>query len=181
MLKSLFQEFKPSILFLGKFLGIYLVANLLYGLYVQSYGPGPDPITDVVTQNSAWVLRTLGTEATAVALEHKPYVLIEFDGREIVSVFEGCNGINVVIIFVAFIVAFSRPSKKWLWFIPLGLVVIHGFNLGRIGLLFYVTQHFPGYLYFTHKYLFTAIIYVAVIILWYFWVTRFHESDKKAD
>ena len=35
------KEFKPTILFLVKFIGIYIVANLLYGIYVTAYATGP--------------------------------------------------------------------------------------------------------------------------------------------
>ena len=40
-----FREFKPTIFFLGKFLGLYIAGNLVYGLFVTAYDPLPDPAT----------------------------------------------------------------------------------------------------------------------------------------
>jgi hypothetical protein len=38
----------------------------------------------------------------------------------------------------------------------------------------------PRYLYFTHKYFFTAILYVVVFVLWIWWVRRY-ATDKPAE
>jgi exosortase family protein XrtF len=95
-------------------------------------------------------------------------------------VYEGCNGLNVMIIFVAFLVAFGPIGRTLAWFIPLGLFIIHLVNLARIGLLFWVSLYMPKYMYFTHKYFFTAILYVVVFVLWIWWVRRY-ASDKPSE
>src|SRR5690606_20854765 len=99
----------------------------------------------------------------------------------ILAVYEGCNGINVMIIFVAFLLAFGPMVKAMLWFLPLGLFMIHMMNLVRITLLFWVSIYVESLMYFTHKYFFTATLYVVVFILWVWWVKRFalrNETTK---
>lgn len=172
------KEFKPTIFFLAKFVGLYIVLNLLYGFYITAYHPQPDPITRLASENSAFVLRLFGTDVTALDSPSKPTTSLVCDGKSIVSVYEGCNGINVIIVFLAFIIAFGPFNKKMVWFIPLGFLCIHLINLGRISLLFWVSVKLPHYMYFTHKYLFTAIIYVAVLMLWIWWV-RISSVVKK--
>jgi exosortase family protein XrtF len=164
------KEFKPTIFFLAKFVGLYIVLNLLYGFYITAYHPQPDPITQLASENSASVLRLFGTDVTTHDSPSKPTTSLVCDGKNIVSVYEGCNGINVIIVFFAFVIAFGPFTKKMLWFVPLGFLCIHLINLGRITLLFWVSTKMPHYMYFTHKYLFTAVIYVAVLILWIWWV-----------
>jgi exosortase family protein XrtF len=171
------KEFKPTIFFLAKFVGLYVVLNLLYGFYITSYHPSPDPVTKLASSNSAFVLRVLGTDVAIVDSARKPTTSLVCDGKSIVSVYEGCNGVNVVIVFLAFIIAFGPFTKRMMWFIPLGILGIHLINLGRITLLFWVSSSMPKYMYFTHKYLFTAIIYVAVLILWVWWV-RISSAEK---
>jgi exosortase family protein XrtF len=165
-----FKEFKPTVYFLGKFVGLYIVLNLFYGWYITSYHPAPDPITQIVSGQSAGIVTIFGTEVTIRDSSTKPTTTLYCDGKRIISVYEGCNGINVMIVFIAFVIAFGPFGKKMLWFIPLGFVLIHLINLGRITLLFWVARNIPDYMYFTHKYFFTAIIYVAVLILWVWWV-----------
>jgi exosortase/archaeosortase family protein len=59
------------------------------------------------------------------------------------------------------------------WFVPTGLLIIHVVNLARIGLLFFVAEYQPDFMYFTHKYFFTAILYIIIFLLWMIWVKRF--------
>lgn len=175
---SLLKEFGPSIWFLARFLGIYLVGNLLYGLYINSYVPDPDPVTIFVSEQTSTVLSWFGEENGTLVQGHKTGVLIYNEEQRVLSVYEGCNGLNVFIIFAGFLLAYGRPKKALIWFIPLGLLLIHVFNLARIGLLYNVTLYYPDYTYFTHKYLFTAIIYGAVFLIWMWWVVKIYPSRK---
>ena len=170
-------EFKPTIFFLVKFIGLYLVANLLYGYYITSFEPKPDPVTRVVAEQTAFVLRIYGEEVVIFDSPRKPTTSLVNEGRGIIAVFEGCNGLNTIIIFMAFLFAFGPMSRNVLWFMPLGIVIIHLVNLLRVGMLFFVSKYMHEYLYFTHKYLFTAILYFVIFALWIIWVKYY--SNKK--
>jgi exosortase family protein XrtF len=176
---NLLHEFKPALRFLAIFLGIYLAGNILYGLYIESHAPKADPVTWVVTSQSSACINVLGGETV---YQHHPLKasisLMEGDDT-IIGVFEGCNGINVMIIFVAFILAFGGPKRSMLWFIPAGLLVIHVVNLLRIGLLYLTAQHYEQYFYYVHKYFFTAILYFVIFILWAIWVLKFNSNAKQ--
>jgi exosortase family protein XrtF len=167
--KFSWKEFKPTILFVVKFLGIYLIGNLLYGLFITSFHPAPDPVTDWVTHQTASILNLIDPPVFSYAKTDKPMVIIKHL-KPIVGVFEGCNGLNVVIVFLAFLLAFGPLNNKLIWFIPLGILIIHLSNLFRIGLLFFVSRDYPHQLYFFHKYLLTAFIYGVVFVLWFVWL-----------
>lgn len=175
----LIQEFKPTLLFLGKFVALYFIGNLLYGLYVTSYEPHPDPVTNLVTRQTSWTLNSLNWENEIEDNLTRPSTFIIYGGHRILSVYEGCNGLNVMIIFAAFIVAFGPITKTILWFIPMGLVIIHLFNLIRILLLFFVSLEFPDFLYIVHKYIFTGIIFFIVFLLWIGWVKFYALKARK--
>jgi exosortase family protein XrtF len=167
------KEFMPTILFLAKFVGIYLVGNFLYGLYVTAYQPSPDPATRWVTDQTAVVLTACGWPSTTEDSSRKATTNLIHDGKKILAVYEGCSGINVMIIFVAFLIAFGPLTKQLFWFIPLGLLIIHFMNLARIALLFWVSIYQKDYMYFMHKYFFTVILYVVIFALWIWWVRKF--------
>lgn len=167
------KEFKPTILFLVKFVAIYLIGNFLYGLYVTAYNPHPDIATHWVSDHTARVLTICGYPTEIQDLPNHPTTTLNYNGQSILAVYEGCNGINVMIVFVAFVVAFGPMIKAMLWFLPLGILIIHLMNLARITLLFWVSIYMESMMYFTHKYFFTAILYVVVFILWVWWVRRF--------
>jgi exosortase family protein XrtF len=170
------REFLPTIIFLAKFLGIYLVASLLYGAYVTSYEPGPDPATRTVARQTSIALGVCGWNTSVHDNANKPTTEVALDHRGILSIYEGCNGINVMIIFLAFLLAFG-PINRWLWwYVPVGLFILHVSNLLRITILFWVSLNEPNFMYFLHKYFFTAALYVVTFILWVIWVRMYMRT-----
>lgn len=170
-LNKMINEFKPALRFLGTFVGLYLVMNLLYGVWITTYDTA-DPATVLVTRQSSMLLNWLGEETHTQPKVNKPTISILKDSHIVINVFEGCNGINVAIVFVAFIMAFGGNQKKMLWFIPLGLAVIHVANLLRVSGLFLMAEYFRNYFYYVHKYAFTASIYLIVFFLWWWWIEK---------
>lgn len=165
-----FQEFKPSIFFLLKFVGLYILLSVIYGLYIESVEPLPDWATISVTKQAANLVSLLGWTSDTSNHPTMPTTTIYHAGKAIVSVYEGCNGINVGIIFICFMIAFGSYNRKLIWFSLGGLIFIHLINLLRIVGLFWVVIYLPNAVYFTHKYLFTAIIYAAVFLVWLVWI-----------
>ena len=178
------KEFKPALLFLGKFLGIYILGNIVYGLYINSYYPQSDPITYSISNQVGAIISATGTAVQASPNQEEATIsLIEkLTNDTIINVFEGCNGINVMIVFVAFLIAYQGTVKLTIIFSLVGLLVIHIFNLARIILLFQQARDHSPYFYYIHKYLFTAILYFVVAVLWWFWVTKFNgiKNDHPA-
>ncbi|MCB0494203.1 MAG: exosortase family protein XrtF [Cyclobacteriaceae bacterium] len=176
-----FSDFKPALRFLLIFLSVYFVLNLLYGIWIEALGTRPDVVTHWVSSQSAAIVRTLGWEAQAVPNPDGPTIRMVSGDRVILNVFEGCNGLNVIIVFLAFVLAFGGSFKKMLWFIPLGVLVIHSFNLFRILLLYFLASNNSTYFYYFHKYFFTAVIYLAVFFLWWLWIILNHGKRESAD
>lgn len=175
---SFWNDFKPSILFLGKFVGLYVILNIGYAFYLDYYNRQADPVTVMVTEQAAGLLSIYQEGISTGPKEDLKSVYIFKEGHAILSVYEGCNGLNVMIIFLVFIFAYSGLKRAMIWFIPTGFLLIHLFNLLRIDLLYHVTISLPKLLYFSHKYLFTAFIYIAVFVLWALWVMKIKTKQK---
>jgi exosortase family protein XrtF len=167
-----FSEFKPTVIFLVKFAAIYLVGNLVYGLFITSYEPNPDPVTHMVTVHTAMVVRAFDVNTVVRDADNLPNTLILHNDKPVLSVYEGCNGVNTFIIFLAFVVAIGPWQRSLLWFSIGGLAIIHIANIARVATLFYVATNQPQYMYFMHKYLFTAMLYAVIFVLWLVWIRR---------
>ena len=154
------------------------MASLLYGIWIESYSPKADPATHLVAVQTIWALDLIYDEMDYDYFEDQPKIWMGYGNRTVINAYEGCNGINVFIIFIAFIVAYKGSLKESVLFIGLGLILLHISNITRISLLFYVADSFPQYMYFTHKYLFTASIYGLVFILWFVWIKRVNNKVK---
>lgn len=175
---SLFKEFKPALYFLGKFLALYFAGNILYGLYVESYGDKPDGMTWWTSSQTSSLLKRMGYEADLGDVPGTRKVALIESGDVVLFVFEGCNGINVMIVFAAFLFAFGGRWKALTLFLAGGLVIIHLCNLLRIVLLYYLAESRATEFYYYHKYVFTATLYLVVFGLWALWVIRFNERRK---
>src|SRR5689334_2719988 len=119
---KLLTEFKPALLFLGKFLAVYFIGNIIYGLYIESYDTRPDPLTRVVAAQSTALLNVSGHQTEYADVPGARKVGLSENGHVILNVFEGCNGINVMIVFVAFLIAFGGPLKHAVIFSLAGLL-----------------------------------------------------------
>ena len=171
-IKKWIQEFKPSLIFLAKFLLAYTVLTFIYSIYLKSFDRSPDIATRWVTSQTAFLLDTFIAESHSSPNSNKPTVSLFFENVLSVSIYEGCNGINMIIVFIAFIVSFNNDWRNMVWFIPVGILFIHFSNLLRLIALALISNRLPDYFYFFHKYLFTAIIFIAIFILWYIWVVK---------
>ena len=166
------KDQKAILFFLLKFVGLYLILNTSYSLWIAHYEPQPDPLTIVVTDQTVFLISLFEDNVAIGASTNSPHVPVLNNGRTVIRVFEGCNGLNVMIVFISFIVAFTGTLRKTVLFSIAGFLLIYIFNLFRVGLLYFIAKYYPDNLYFFHKYLFTGLLYVLVFLLWYFWVSK---------
>jgi exosortase family protein XrtF len=174
------KEFIPAFRFLATFLVLYLGLNLLYGWWIASYNNQADWATNLVTNQTSYILNVLGEQTDTQPEVGEPTVFVLRESRIVLSVFEGCNGINVMIVFVAFLFAYRGSWRSLAWFLPLGLFLIQVANLVRVVLLFYIAEYWQHYFYYVHKYLFTAVIYLVVFALWWWWMARVSGFSMKS-
>lgn len=173
------KDLKLAFRFLAIFVGLYLGLNILYGLWISSYDLRVDPATTVVTAQSSMLLNLLGEETDIKPKAVSPAIMIINPSGVAISVFEGCNGINVMIVFVAFIFAFGGKWRSMAWFIPLGLVFIYLANLVRVMVLYAVAENWMDYFYYVHKYALTAFLYLIVFVLWWWWIEKVNDVSLK--
>ena len=110
------------------------------------------------------------------------HVVLYLDGGSNRGIWVGdeCNGFKLFSIFSIFIVAFPGKVKSKLWYIPLGLILIHLANVIRIMALVLINNYYPKYLDFNHLYTFTIFVYSIIFLLWYFWAKKqtFYEQKN---
>lgn len=163
------KEFKPTIYFLLRFGGFYGALSILYGFFIKIYHPLADPLTVWTADVTYGIMRFLGFQVEKYPTEGYPSVDIFWKGQYSISVFEGCNGFILAVLFLVFIVAFQGSRRKMIWFIPLGLLTILTLNQVRLILLAIIAVDYASHMHFFHKYFFTGIIYGVILLMWYWW------------
>jgi exosortase family protein XrtF len=165
-LKKIFTEHKAAVFFLLRFLIVFGGLSLAYGYWIKSFGDRPDSFSWLVGKHLGFFLKGLQLEE----IPGTAAISVIYGGNAQVSLFEGCNGIAVMILFFAFIFAFKGKYKDLLWYAPLGFLVIHLFNLFRLALLILLARAESELFHYMHKYILSLIIYSAVFLLWLGWV-----------
>lgn len=137
-----------------------------------------DGFTNSVAKQTELVLSLFDDQSYTMPHLTEPSVKLYYKNKYISRIIEGCNGLSVMILFVAFVIAFSGKFKNTIVFILLGLVVIHVLNVLRIALLSVALYSFPEYEHFLHGVLFPLVIYGVVFLLWVIWVNNYSSYAR---
>ncbi len=153
-------------------IAMYIAWVFLYELVIKPSGWIDPWLTRHLALASQWILSAVGIDVENQIIDRGNLILSQA-GRTLVHIDYVCDGLELYVIFLIFIVAFPGPWKKKLWFIPTGFLVIFLVNLLRVVGLIMISIHSPSSLAFNHKYTFTMLVYAVIFGLWYFWVRKF--------
>lgn len=96
------------------FSAIYGLLTIGYNLYLNvSDGSKfyPDYMTNLVAKQTNALINGIGYEAKVMPHPIEPSMKIIINGKFVARVIEGCNAISIIILFIAFIVAFAGRFK----------------------------------------------------------------------
>lgn len=136
------------------------------------------PLTKDVAVHVAEIANLMGYESSVE--QHTGELSMKFilNGQYVSRIIEGCNSLSIIILFLAFIIAFSGPVKATILFGIFGSALIYIVNILRIIALSVLYSRFPEYQKVLHDLLFPAVIYGLVFVLWITWVT-FYSNIRK--
>lgn len=123
---------------------------------------------EIVLSQSLWFIRhVLGYDPTLI--DHTMY----FGGTGYIAINEGCAGLKQFLQVALLFLIYPGPWKHKLWFIPLGILLMHATNLFRIVGLAEVLHQWPQYWDFSHDYVFRPLFYVVIFAMWVVWEEKF--------
>ncbi|RVU91450.1 exosortase family protein XrtF [Flavobacterium columnare] len=178
-MKTLLKHYRPFFLFLGKFFLSYLVLTVLYRLYLSGFVNQVDGFTENVSYATEKILVYLGLKVNLVEDALNEQYQLYVNKQYLARIIEGCNSISIIILFNAFVIAFSTNFNQTFGFALLGSLFIYVLNILRIVLLVVLYNLYPQYGHFLHGVLFPVIIYGIVFVLWLYWVKKYSEYVSK--
>jgi len=169
--------------FLFRFLGSYLLLFITYNLYlnITEHRQTPftcDPITTNVAQQSGAILNYFNQNVVVIQDNTELCVKMLMHNYYILGVIEGCNAVSIMILFLAFIIAFKGTLLKTILFTAFGITTIYYVNIFRISFLAYGFYYFGKYQDVLHDLVFPTIIYGYIVLLWIFWIKYFSNLKK---
>lgn len=180
-MRQLVQQYASVIRFIFTFLGTYLLLALLYNLYLQNFqsdGWYPDYLTHLVAIQSEAVVDSLGYDSWLRLGYPEATMHLLIEDKFVARIIEGCNAASIIILFVAFMLAFSGKIKSTLMFTFAGGVIIYITNILRIALIAIMIYEYPQHAHFLHSIAFPLLIYGAVFLLWVFWIIIYSKQIR---
>ncbi len=104
-----------------------------------------------------------------------------FAKNSYVAVEGACSGLKQFYQWTVLMILFPGPWRKKLWYIPLGLIVIHINNIIRIVILSVVVVHWPQHWDFIHMWILRPFFYVVIFALWVVWVEKIRDKKTPRD
>jgi exosortase family protein XrtF len=174
---------RPVQLFLLKALALFIVWKLIYLLFLFPARVLDGPLTFAVGKETAATLNlvTRSHEFTASdVLFFEPgaraqyYHVMEIDAHSerALLIADGCNGLELIVLYIGFILCFPAKARRRVVFILSGTVMIYLLNVLRCTGLILIYLHSPELLDFSHHYLFTFFVYGFVFFLWYLFTQK---------
>jgi exosortase H (IPTLxxWG-CTERM-specific) len=159
----------------GRFLLRYLVA-LGIAFALMALPPVNErvvkPYTTFVAYEGAFFLRLFG-EAVSV----KEQILSS--PRFAVAIYNGCNGLEAILIFVCGVLAFPAPARRKLPGLLLGFVGIQLFNVVRIVALYYTGVFRPQWFSTAHVLVWQSLVILFAVSLWVMWAQRYGTAEAR--
>jgi exosortase family protein XrtF len=168
----------------NKFQYFIIKAALLYGscyfLYefiLKRLTKGDQLFVRQIINLCQWILEQMGYK-TFASKEVNDFQVFGIDGSNGVWIGGPCNGITLMFLFAIFVIAYPGNVKNKLWYVSLGILIVHTINIIRIIALALIAKYDYTYLDFNHTYTFTFLAYSAVFGLWMIWVNKLSNTNK---
>jgi exosortase family protein XrtF len=167
------KDFKPVLGILLRFIIIYLVLLFAYQLFLNRFQEsGLDPFSRMIAEQVSGIQNSAGFPTQLYDDVKGEQVWFYVKQQYVTRMVEGCNVVSVMILFVAFVFAFYKGAKTFLFALA-GLVLLYVMNLLRIVGLNIVMADYKQYGKISHDFIFPAIIYGTVVALWLIWIKFF--------
>ena len=163
--------------FIVKAAFLYGSCYFLYEFILKHLTKGDQLFVRQIINLCQWILEHMGYKTFASA-EVNDVQVFGIDGSNGVWIGGPCNGITLMFLFAIFVIAYPGSIKNKLWYVPLGILIVHSINIIRIIALALISYYNYEYLDFNHTYTFTFLAYSAVFGLWMLWVNKFSNTSK---
>lgn len=152
-----------------KFIPLFVLTAL--GLFALLLAPPVRPLVDGFSGQLAAISARLIGLFGGTCTRHAAVLSQPANGFAM-EVRDGCNGINVVILLWAAILAYPATTRWKLYGLAAGLAAIQLLNLARLISLFYLGQYSPRIFAFAHLYLWEMLIILDAMLVFVVWIRK---------
>jgi exosortase/archaeosortase family protein len=177
--------------FLWKALVFFLIWELAYNIYFIPNRVIDKPLCSIVGKGTASFINFIKGSNLAYCKTVSEYIsnegefyltdkaIVFLGPNRLIGIADSCNGLNLLVLFIGFIVVY--PSKVFLKLIYtiVGIVAIMLLNIARCAGLGLIHNSYPSLTDFAHHYAFKIITYLAIFLMWYWFVKLTNKTEAK--
>jgi len=172
---------------------ILLVWKILYLVFLLPTRVLDKPLSHATSGGAVWLLNTFthaggysaksetGGVYTDYGITQMPLDNIYFHKKNIVSIEDGCNALELLVLYAGFIVCMPATMRRKVTFIVGGILLIYIVNVIRCAGITYIILYYPRYADFAHHYVFTFIVYGFIIALWLIFSRKLKLTHAQAE
>lgn len=166
-----------------------LVWKILYTFWLEPRRILDRPLTYMVAAQTTEIMQIIWPESNygfkKVEKQHKEdaqtiieHVSILKDNKRTITIADNCNGLEIMVLYAAFIICLPGRLKRKISFIIMGIPILHTANLFRCIGLVWLHLYWPGAFDFAHHYLFKIIVYGISFGLWVLYLGNLSEKKQ---
>lgn len=84
-----------------------------------------------------------------------------------------CLALELFVLFIGLVASYPGSAKVKLWFIPMGVLLIHLINVVRVIGLNLMTVYLPEYADFNHHFTFRFLVFILILALYALFVRKY--------
>lgn len=160
----------------------FIVWKLLYHLVLFPARVPDRQLTEVTAASTAWLYRHLLNEPSITFKPDNrdanfPKSAIYIRGARSIGIADPCNGLELYVLYIGFIVCFPTTLKRQVAFIVVGVVGIFIANSFRCLGLAWLNYHNYAIADFAHHYLFKIILYAMIFWAWIVYSRKYFINE----
>ena len=141
-------------------------------LYVVEPTIAP-PMQSGITRVVGYLLTSIGVTNSAY-----PDTFLIILNHDTWNIEVGCTAIGAMILFCAFLLAYTSSAKAKLTGMVCGIPFIAVVNIVRLVVLGWITEHFPGIARQFHDYIWETVFLFVVVAMWFIWIEQVVKHEK---
>ena len=177
-------------LFLGKAFLFFVVWKIIYNVFLYDAKYLDRALTAHVGNASVTLINSLGAMNGFVSKREinkynyeEGIILVEesaiyHNGHKVLNIANVCNGLELMVLYMGFIICMPSTFFRKLLYIILGLIVLDGINILRCVGLIYLREYYAIYFQFAHHYLFNAMVYTGTFIMWILYCRKIQFKNE---